>query len=453
LKKFIKVFAIVLSLFLPLYALAAAYIAPPSGWPVTETQDLIVHNSSQESNITATTFSAATANITTETVGSSVINSLQSVAITAATANITSSTINTSNITNATITTESVTTSTINSLQASAITVTALSAKTYTTTVGGIDFSTSVGGYYITNAGGQNFVNFKNPSTPTPTTYSYNGFSFSIPASIANGNNSFFTWTASAGYNVPELQIIGNAGRSVIPYFLFETKDGVNGVNNGILRGVYLESYAGNTYIVAYNNSKLIIGSNVYADISSYPVIIDGAPTILTSQYANPNLVNLYQSTPFTVTSSQFGYASTGIGITMATNAGQGIYTQTQNNAIMNTGPIYPRNPANVAQTLTQPTIQPVYNNDLAGISYTGWSVTGSGNLSSGVLTVNLGLSFDNANAYKCSANYDGVPTTVAGFLAITRNSGSQFVITSVNSTGGTNTTDANKVQWTCIGY
>jgi len=291
-----------------------------------------------------------------------------------------------------------------------------------------------------------------NPSTPTPTTYSYNGFSFSIPASITSGDNFFFTWTASAGYNVPELQIMGNTGHVTIPHFLFETKDGVNGINNGILRGFYLESYIGSTFIIPYN-STLVIGSNAYAQITSKPVVINGAPTILTSQYANPNLVNLYQGTPFTVTSNNIGYVATGIGITMATNAGQGIYTLTQNNAIMNTGPIYPRNPANVAQTLTQPTIQPVYDNNLAGLSYTGWSVTGSGNLSSGVLTVNLGLSYDNATAYRCSANYDGVPTTVVGFLAITKNSGSQFVITSVNSTGGTNTTDANKVQWTCIGY
>jgi hypothetical protein len=252
---------------------------------------------------------------------------------------------------------------------------------------------------------------------------------------------------------VPDLQIIGGEGTAgLIPYFLFETKDGVNGINNGILRGFYLESYAGRINMVPYN-STFLIGSNINAHYTNNPVIIIGAPTILESQFTNPNLVNLYQATPFTVTSNQYSYVSTGIGITMATNAGLGLFTLTQNNAIMNTGPIYPRNPANVAQTLTQPTIQSVYDNNLAGISYTGWSVTGSGNLSSGVLTVNLGLSFDNANAYKCSANYDGVPTTVAGFLAITRNSGSQFVITSVNSMGGTNTTDANKVQWTCIGY
>jgi hypothetical protein len=298
-----------------------------------------------------------------------------------------------------------------------------------------------------------NPILFPNPSTPTPTTYSYNGFSFSIPASAVSSNGAFFTWTASVGYNVPDLQIIGSEGvGGLIPYFLFETKDGVNGINNGVLRGFYLESYAGQTFIVPYN-STFIIGSDGYNHTMNKSIIISGAPTILASLYANPNLVDLYLNTPFTVTSNQYSYASTGIGITMATNAGQGIYTQTQNNAIMNTGPIYPRNPANVAQTLTQPTIQSVYDNNLAGISYTGWSVTGSGNLSSGVLTVNLGLPFDNVNAYRCSANYDGVPTTVAGFLAITKNSGSQFVITSVNSTGGTNTTDANKVQWTCIGY
>jgi len=450
LKKFIKIFVIVLSLFLPLYALGAAIITPPSGWPVTETQDLIVHNSSQESNVTATTFSAATANITTETVGSSAINSLQSVAITAATANITSSTISTANITNATIATENVTTSTINSLQASAVTATALSAKTCTTTVGGIDFSTPVGGYYITNAGGQNFVNFKNPSTLTPTTYSYNGFSFSIPASAVSSNSAFFTWTASAGYNVPELQIIGGeAGGGLQPYFLFKTKDGIYG---GTLRGFYLESYVGFSFIVPYN-STLIIGSNGYGHITNKPIIINGAPTILVSSYTTPNLVDLYQGTPFTVTSSGNSYVASGIGITMATNAGLGLSTLTQNNAIMNVGPIYPRNPANVAQTLTQPTIQPVYDNNLAGLSYTGWSVTFSGSLSNGVLTVNFGLPFDNVNAYNCTVNYNGVPTGVAGILAITKSTASQITVTSVTTAAAVNTTDTNSVAGICIGY
>jgi len=288
-----------------------------------------------------------------------------------------------------------------------------------------------------------NPIIFPNPSAPTPTTYSYNGFSFSVPASAVTSSSPFFTWTISGGYNVPEIQIMGGGGSSGTDLYL-TTRDKLYNV----LRGIYYLSYANQTIMLPYNTGALIIGY-----LPGSTVVIYGAPTILASMYANPNLVNLWQSSPFTVTSNLFVYVSTGIGITMATNAGQGIYTQTQNNAIMNTGPIYPRNPSNVAQTLTQPTIQPVYDNNLAGISYTGWSVTGSGNLSGGVLTVNLGLSYDNATAYRCSANYDGVPTTVAGFLAITKNSGSQFVITSVNSTGGTNTTDANKVQWVCIGY
>jgi len=332
----------------------------------------------------------------------------------------------------------------------------AFTIKSFAWNSGAWDTSGSWGNYGYTPCPANSSCVFNNPillpnpSTPTPTTYSYNGFSFSVPASAVSTNSAFFTWTARAGGNVPELQIIGSEQTSgLIPYFLFETKDGVSGVNNGTLRGIQLESYANQTIINPYNTGALIIGYSTAGSV----VVIDGAPTILESQYANPNLVNLWQSSPFTVTSNQFSYGSTGIGISMATNAGQGIYTKTQNNAIMNTGPIYPRNPANVAQTLTQPTIQPVYDNNLAGLSYTGWSATGSGNLVNGVLTVNLGLPFDNVNAYRCSANYDGVPTTVAGFLAITKNSGSQFVITSVNSTGGTNTTDANKVQWTCIGY
>jgi len=335
----------------------------------------------------------------------------------------------------------------------------AFTIKSFAWNAGAWDTSGSWGNYGYTPCPANsscvfnNPILFPNPSTLTPTTYSYNGFSFSIPASAVSSNSEFFTWTASAGYNVPELQIIGGeASGGLIPYFLFKTKDGVYGINNGILRGFYLESYAGFSFIVPYN-STLVIGSDGYRHLTNKPIIINGAPTILESSYATPNLVDLYQGTPFTVTSSGNSYVASGIGITMATNAGLGLSTLTQNNAIMNTGPIYPRNPANIAQTLTQPTIQPVYDNNLAGLSYTGWSETGSGNLSSGVLTVNLGLPFDNATAYRCSANYDGVPTTVAGFLAITKNSGSQFVITSVNSTGGTNTTDANKVQWTCIGY
>jgi len=434
LKKFIKVFAIVLGLLLPLYAWGIISSPIPSGWPVTETQDLIVRNSSQESNITATTFSAATANITTETVGSSVIDSLQSVAITAATANITSSTINTSNITNATITTESVTTSTINSLQASAITVTALSAKTYTTTVGGIDFSTSVGGYYITNAGGQNFVNFKNPSTPTPTTYSYNTIATTMPHGYTGNVFTQSVYDANGAF----IGSINLYTDSSSPWSLIMSSPSMGTLN------ISVDSTNG--WKIAQGLGRFLIytitgGNN--------PLVLVGGPTVLSGTAG----FLIWSARPFSYTSNTYGAMNSGIGITMATNAGQGIYTLTQNNAIMNTGPIYPRNPANVAQTLTQPTIQPVYDNNLVGISYTGWSETGSGNLSNGVLTVNLGLPYDNATAYKCSANYDGVPTTVAGFLAITKNSGSQFVITSVNSTGGTNTTDANKVQWTCIGY
>ena len=434
-KKFIEVFVIILGLFLPLYALGAAIITPPSGWPVTETQDLIVHNSSQESNVTATTFSAATANITTETVGSSAINSLQSVAITANTASITSSTINTTNITNATIATENVTTSTINSLQASAITATALSANVYTTTVGGVDFSTPVGGYYITNNGGQNFVNFKNPSTPTPTTYSYNTITTTVPSTSGNGL-TFTVYSSDLNPNsyYNKLQISPSFFSGSETGFIFSLMRTGNLVQYGIANA------GGDIYLNPYSNNGLT------------RVVYGGHPLILYNSYSGTNSFVAVDSTlSFTVASGS--NINSSLGITIATNAGQGIYTLTQNNAIMNTGPIYPRNPANVAQTLTQPTIQPVYNNNLAGLSYTGWSVTGSGNLVNGVLTVNLGLPFDNVNAYRCSANYDGVPTTVAGFLVITKNSGSQFVITSVNSTGGTNTTDANKVQWVCIGY
>jgi hypothetical protein len=435
LKKFIKIFVIVLSLFLPLYTLGVVFSAPPSGWPVTETQNLVVHNSSQESNVTATTFSAATANITTETVGNSAINSLQSIVITAATANITSSTINTSNITNATITTESVTTSTINSLQASAVTATALSANTYTTTVSGVDFSTSVGGYYITNAAGQNFVNFKNPSTPTPTTYSYNTIATTVPHGYTGNVFTQSVYDANGAF----IGSINLYTDSSSPWSLIMSSPSMGTLN------ISVDSTNG--WKIAQSLGRLLIYT--IAGGGNNPLVLVGGPIVLSGTAG----LLVWSARPFSYTSNSYSAVNSGIGITMATNVGQGIYTLTQNNAIMNTGPIYPRNPANVAQTLTQPTIQPVYNNDLAGISYTGWSVTGSGNLSSGVLTVNLGLSFDNANAYKCSANYDGVPTTVAGFLAITRNSGSQFVITSVNSTGGTNTTDANKVQWTCIGY
>jgi len=434
LKKFIKVFVIVLGLFLPLSAWGINPSPVPSGWPVTETQDLIVHNSSQESNVTATTFSAATANITTETVGSSAINSLQSVAITANTANITSSTINTTNITNATIATENVTTSTINSLQASAITVTALSANAYTTTVGGVDFSTPVGGYYITNNSGQNFVNFKNPFTLIPTTYSYNSITTTVPHGYTGNVFTQSVYDANGAF----MGSINLYTDSFTPWNLIMSSPSVGTLNIGV------DSTSG--WKIAQGLGRLLIYSISGGNNS---LVLVGGPTILSGSGG----LLVWSARPFSYTSNTYGATNSGIGITMATNAGQGIYTLTQNNAIMNTGPIYPRNPANVAQTLTQPTIQPVYNNNLAGLSYTGWSETGSGNLSSGVLTVNLGLPYDNATAYRCSANYDGVPTTVAGFLAITKNSGSQFVITSVNSTGGTNTTDANKVQWTCIGY
>jgi hypothetical protein len=118
----------------------------------------------------------------------------------------------------------------------------------------------------------------------------------------------------------------------------------------------------------------------------------------------------------------------------------------------MNVGPIYPRNPSNIAQTLTQPTIVTVYDNNLAGISVTGWLTTGSGNLASGVWTVNMGLPYHNTS-YKCSSNYDGVPSGVAGILAITKSTASQFTITSVTTAALVNTTDVNKVQFTCVGY
>ncbi|MGC8900121.1 MAG: hypothetical protein ACP5OF_01540 [bacterium] len=307
--------------------------------------------------------------------------------------------------------------------------------------------------YYIPNF--YSGFNLPSPATPTPTTYQYNGFNFSIPASAISSDSNFFTWTASAGYNVPDLQIkMSEGANGRIPYFLFLTKDGLNGINNGTQRGFYLESYAYYTFLVPYNNSIFVIGSNVYGHATGSPVVLYGSPSILASSiYGATQLLLQYKGSPFTVTANNSNYSQTGMAITLATNAGLGISTLTQNNAIMNTGPIYPRNPSNIAQTLTQPTIVTVYDNDLAGLSYTGWTTTGSGFLVSGVLTVNMGLSYDSASAYKCTANYDGVPSGVAGILAITRSTGSQFVITSVSSTGAVNTSDTNKVQYTCIGY
>ena len=285
-----------------------------------------------------------------------------------------------------------------------------------------------------------NPIIFPNPSTPTPTTYSYN----SITETVSNvASYTAFTQTIydTQGRIIGQKYFQTGGGGSTNSFVW--TINNYNGWANGVARLEANSNFGLRLYLQSpYVQSEIYTGGN--------RLLIWGSPLILSG--INYPYVGLDMAFPFS-TVTHPSLTTSGIGITMATNAGQGIYTLTQNNAIMNTGPIYPRNPANVAQTLTQPTIQPVYDNNLAGLSYTGWSETGSGNLSSGVLTVNLGLPYDNASAYRCSANYDGVPTTVAGFLAITKNSGSQFVITSVNSTGGTNTTDANKVQWTCIGY
>jgi len=280
-----------------------------------------------------------------------------------------------------------------------------------------------------------NPIVFPNPFTPTPTTYSYNTVTITVPSTSGNGLTiGVYSSDLNPSLYYNKFQILPSVNSFSEQGFLFS-----------LMR-------MGNLVQFAINNS----GGTIFLTPTSNAGFVEfnygGHPLELMNSNRNGNsFIYIDNTLSFTVTANDS--PNTGIGITMATNAGLGLSTLTQNNAIMNTGPIYPRNPANVAQTLTQPTIQPVYDNNLAGLSYTGWSATGSGNLSSGVLTVNLGLPFDNVNAYKCSANYDGVPTTVAGFLAITKNSGSQFTITSVNSTGGTNTTDVNKVQWTCIGY
>jgi len=333
--------------------------------------------------------------------------------------------------------------------------------KSFAWNAGAWDTSGSWGGYGYTPCPANsscvfnNPIIFPNPSTPIPTTYGYNSIN-----GLASGLYITDIYNNTIQMNSTGMNIASNSSYPLI----------LSGGGNLGTASLIIENVSGANGAIFQNNSLALVdfgfkinnGTQLNLRMDDRPGFPPGSYANLVPQFEfmNPVPSNAPSfwfiiANPFVGTGLgiSFSTATAGIAITMATNAGLGLSTLTQNNAIMNTGPIYPRNPANVAQTLTQPTIQPVYNNNLAGLSYTGWSVTGSGNLVNGVLTVNLGLPFDNVNAYRCSTNYDGVPASVAGFLAITKNSGSQFVITSVNSTGGTNTTDANKVQWTCIGY
>ena len=288
--------------------------------------------------------------------------------------------------------------------------------------------------YYITNNSGQNFVNFKNPFTLIPTTYSYNSITTTVPHGYT-GN--VFTQSVRDA-NGAFMGSINLYTDSVTPWSLIMSSPSVGTLNIGV--------DSTNGWKIAQGLGRLLIYSITGGN---NPLVLVGGPTILSGSGG----LLVWSARPFSYTSNTYGATNSGIGITMATNAGQGIYTLTQNNAIMNTGPIYPRNPANVAQTLTQPTIQPVYDNNLAGLSYTGWSVTFSGSLSSGVLTVNFGLPFDNVNAYNCTVNYNGVPSGVAGILAITKSTASQITVTSVTTAAVVNTTDTNSVAGICIGY
>lgn len=324
-----------------------------------------------------------------------------------------------------------------------------VSHKAYTWSTGPWNYGGTNGGYY-TNGGYSpcpantscvipNGLSFINPYGFTPTSLQYNQETALVPYTTTNFNTFTQSVTDSNG-NLLASTYFGINSNSTNSWNFY-----MHNPYSSFLSSTLSISANGGAWSIRQQSGGLYLGD--YAG----SLVMQGNPTVLTNWYSGTPIYQI-EANPFSVSSNSIP-TQTGIGITIATNAGLGISTLTQNNALLNTGPIYPRNPANVGQTLSQPTIVTVYDNNTAGLSYTGWVSKGSGNLVAGVLTVNLGLSYDNTLTYACTASYDGVPATITGILGINRVSGSQFSVTSYSSLAAVNTTDVNKVQWVCGGY
>lgn len=80
-----------------------------------------------------------------------------------------------------------------------------------------------------------------------------------------------------------------------------------------------------------------------------------------------------------------------------------------------------------------------------------GAPVVGSGTLSSGIATINTTASDVNSYILVSRTNLAGVPPQPTGFLRVSNKSANSFSVTSVDSTGATETGDNSSFDWLII--